>query len=166
MVLELVWVDWGEPPEATKIWHVERQDVGHTVYVHCCCQPCIMDLDPRYTISQNDLPPFLINRFAVRQKSHALLDCSHFDLSLINSQTQTIATERPRHHVPQFRNILMRIVKRGALTGQLSEGRHYKLVLRISAPGYAQQDIGIYDTRSDIHLVVILVNPFAGDGLR
>src|SRR5271157_3933779 len=126
MVLELVWVDWGETPEATKIGHVERQDVGHTVYVHCCCQPCIMDLDPRYTISQNDLSPFLINGFAVRQKRHAPLDCPHFDLSLIDRQTQTVATERPRHHVPQFRNILMRVVKRSALAGQLREGRDRK----------------------------------------
>jgi len=52
MVLKLVGVDWGETPEATKIGHVERQDVGHIVYVHGCCQPCVMDLDPRHTISQ------------------------------------------------------------------------------------------------------------------
>jgi hypothetical protein len=69
----------------------------------------------------------------------------------------------PSHRVPQFGNILMRVVKRRALAGQLLEGHHNHLVLRTGAPGHAQQDVGINQTRSDIHLVVILVNPFAGD---
>jgi hypothetical protein len=39
------------------------------------------------------------------------------------------------------------------------------LVLRIGAPGHAQQDVGIYQARRYSHLVVILVNPIAGNSL-
>ena len=32
--LELVWVEWPETLEATEIWEIECQDVGHTTDVH------------------------------------------------------------------------------------------------------------------------------------
>jgi hypothetical protein len=38
-------------------------------------------------------------------------------------------------------------------------------VLRIGLPGHAKQDIRIYQTRINCHLVPVLVNPFSRNGL-
>jgi len=62
-------------------------------------------------------------------------------------------------------NILVRIVKDCALASESSERRVDDLVLRIGAPGHAQQDVGIYQTRRNSHLFVILVKPIAGNSL-
>lgn len=72
---------------------------------------------------------------------------------------------RPSHCIPKLGDILVRVVKDCALAGESSERRVYDLVLRIGASGHAQQDVGIYQTRRNSHLVVILVKPIAGNRL-
>jgi hypothetical protein len=69
------------------------------------------------------------------------------------------------HCIPKLGDILVPVVKDCALAGESSERRVYDLVLRIGASGHAQQDVGIYQTRRNRHLVVILVKPIAGNSL-
>jgi hypothetical protein len=78
--------------------------------------------------------------------------------------------ERPSHYgraaghgVPELRDILMCIVQRGTLSGELRQSPVDNLMVWVRATRYAQENVRIDETRSNRHLVVVLVDPFAGD---
>ena len=62
--------------------HLQREDVAHAVNGHDRCQPRVVHMNAQHTMLYNNPPPLSVNGFAIRQESHAGLDCAHFMFSL------------------------------------------------------------------------------------
>jgi len=107
--------------------------VGYVVHVHGSSQSRIVYLNTQNFVLQDNPPPLSIKRFTVWQETHAGLDGTYLVLRLGNRQAKTIADQRTRHSVPKLSNVLVRVVKNGALGGKSSECRVHELVLGIGA---------------------------------
>ena len=70
-----------------------------------------------------------IKGFIVWQETHAVLDGTDLPLRFRNCQAKTIAALGTRHSVPKLSNVLVRVVKSGALGGKSSECRVHELML-------------------------------------
>src|SRR2546421_1420785 len=93
-------------------------------------------------------------------------DRKDLPLRFRDGQSQSVALSRTRHRVPEFRYVLVRIAQRRALFRQARKCRSNNLVLWIQTASHAKENIGIDQAPSSRHLVVILIDPFAGDGFR
>ena len=120
--------------ETFKIHYVQCQYVGYAVHVHGCSQPRIVYLNTQNFVLQDNPPPLSIKGFIVWQETHAGLDGTDLPLRFRNCQAKTIAALGTRHSVPKLSNVLVRVVKSGALGGKSSECRVHELVLGIGAP--------------------------------
>jgi hypothetical protein len=159
-------MDSDETAEAAEIRYIQCKDVAHAVNVHRGSQARIVNLNSQDAVLHDNSSPLSINCVAIGQEDHATLDCAHFAFGIGNGQTEAVAIERARHGIPKLSDILMRVVKNRALTCELSERCVYELVLGIGAPGHTQKDICIDQARANRHLIVVLVNPFARNGVR
>jgi len=93
-------------------------------------------------------------------------DRKDLPLRFSDGQSQSVALSRARHRVPEFRYVLVGIAQRCALFRQARKCRSNNLVLWIQTAIHAKENIGIDQAPSSRHLVVILIDPFAGDGFR
>jgi len=58
----------------TEIGLVKSEYMRDSMYLHCCCQLGIMNLDALHTILHNEYAPDSIDMFVVRQDSDGLLN--------------------------------------------------------------------------------------------
>ncbi len=105
--------------------------------IHSSGQARIVYLNAQDAVLYNDPPPLSIHELAIRQEDHSSLNCTYFALSIGHCQTKAVPVERARHSIPKLSDILMGVMKNGALAGELSEGCVYDLVLGIGAPRHA-----------------------------
>ncbi len=131
------------------------------VNIHGRCQAFIVNLNSHDTVFYNNLAPLAVDTLVFRQQAHACFDRQDFPLRFSNGQSQSVALNRARHRIPEFRYILVRIAQRCALFRQARKCRSNNLVLWIQTASHAKEDIGIDQTPNNRLLVVILIDPFA-----
>ncbi len=134
--------------------------------IHGRCQSCIVNLNSHDTVLYDNLAPLAVDALVFRQQAHAYFDRKDLPLRFSDGQSQSVALSRARHRIPEFRCVLVRTAPRCALFRQARKRRSNNLVLWIQTASHAKENIGIDQTPSNRHLVVILIDPFAGDVFR
>src|ERR1700758_951507 len=95
-------------------------------------------------MENNKLSPFPVSRVALRKKDHPLLDSADLALGFRCRQSETVARSRPSHHIPELRDVLVRVTKCRTPTGKRRYGLVGHRAFGIRAARNAQQDICIY----------------------
>src|ERR1700674_1642339 len=107
----------GNPVITLKIPNIQRQEMPYSMHAHGGGKTRIMHLNAEDCILHNDSSPRRIDGFALLQQRHAALDDSNFIIRLRWRQPEAVARYRPRHLVPKFREVLVRVVISSAIRG-------------------------------------------------
>jgi hypothetical protein len=79
-VLEAVQIYDSNFSETREIRLIQCEDMPDVVDNHRRCETSIVHLNARNIVTENDSSLFSVNRIAVLQQAHALLDRAHFTL--------------------------------------------------------------------------------------
>src|SRR5712664_1015948 len=156
------WMQSGESSETTEVRDIERENASDTMNHHRSRQPRVVNLHSQHAVLHDNPAPLAIDRLAVGQKNHPVFDCTHFAIRLNGVQAQPVASRGASHGVPEFSNVLRRVIKKRALISQTREAGTGYFMLRIGPSSGTQKDVRVHQTRPESHLVVFLINPFAG----
>jgi hypothetical protein len=137
LFLNAAWMKSAKTAETLEVRGVQSQDMAHVVNEHSRCQSRIVRLNAQDPVLHNNPPPFSVNCFAIRQQSHAGLDCPHLALSLSNRQAEAITGKRPSHRVPKLGDVLVGVMEDRTLESKSGQRCVYELVLGIRTACHA-----------------------------
>jgi hypothetical protein len=126
-----------------KIRLIQGKDMRDPVNLHSRGQPRIVHLYSANAIPQNQISPDPIDLFAVRKKSHDLLNRTNPRICFCNRQTKTVVRGWARTYIPKLAYILGSVTQvHPAIHEGLSSKLHNGLV-RIVFFGEPEKDVRI-----------------------
>ena len=114
---------------------------------HRSDQPRIVYLRALNTVIPHQLPPAFINSRAVGGQFHHDFEFSDFLLGGFPVEAEAVSVRRACPDIPEFSNVLVRIVKRRTLAQNPLKRIMHDLVIGIGASVNPQQDVRIDQVR-------------------
>jgi hypothetical protein len=108
-----------------KVPRVERKNPFDAMHSHSGYQSCVMNLNAGDVVSDEQLPPFLMDGQTIRQQPQLALEELRATISFRGSQSVSVTIQRPSAGIPEFSNVLRGVTQHSPVLKDGINRRHY-----------------------------------------